>query len=1141
MLKFDPMLVSAASAAKISEICAQLDVLEEEEENEQDEGDSEVRPNTPEDDDAAKAVLALQAWLVKCNECCEAQQSNARVVVAKAQAELLRTESQLKKLRTAIGSQFERRISEAIALEASGPSVNELMARTRQSVRRVSHRPTNAKQAEATAKKDKRRVTVTIKKEKQEILRVNQAELAQKRKSIKKAKRAAATEQRRLKREARHEERKLLEGLRGVARLKKRLQLYTDAREARKVASLPLHERQAYLTEKEQLKKIRRTSRLLYNAFLRRQPARQTKPLFPEWVVYISYAICAGWSAWSIYFVLMFAFTIGHVEAQLWVGSLLSGLALTYAISDPLKVFFRMGLMPLIATGVLANSGFFSALSAEPLALGAAAVAAGASSVAGFMAKHQAEKKERRRLRHLSKKASKRLVPVAGPVDADLVQSPGVEPEVVEVVDLAGRVDPNDDESDSGSDQEIPRRKNSFTDLTRLGIRDSVFAEALSEAAPLREDMPKLVVKKGPPLRMLRPSATARRSNPSILSVQAPGPSLAEVAAVVPTRECVCHQLVLETQWAEHQTTRCVLRVVACRAGCGLSMQARGRDAHERSHCRLTMCVCGKMVLTPSLELHLQHECTASAVATTVDDQPMSVASPRDSLVPCRMPGCAAKLQASRREVHERYDCEFRLVACPRCTVERPAVEMDAHEASECQQRRQSQLTLCKCGKMVLTEALAAHECTSVLVSADVKPCEQSVKPAAIVTASLPLVACRLPGCAVRVPKESRETHERQDCAFRPMVCPRCSIERPAVDMDDHMATECAQRRQTQLVLCSCGKMVLRGAPHDCVVGGRPSGEQPQPQPLLVACRLAGCNARMRAAYREAHERHECVFRMTTCPHCGVERHATDMEAHLANECALQQAQMAVQRSMRAFAPSDVNGPRLDKHSIRGPGSPTKKKSVAASSAAVTVIDIADFGPGPGHDAATASRGVGHAASVMPSAVDTLDALPGSVPLSEEAQKLAKMREKVLARRGPRASDGYSAATSPSKRGQVKPQLPRGLADRRHSGATIASPLEVQTIDESSESSAISPIRQKMMAKHGGPPAAIATVVSSPREDEVAAAAAAASPSVFSSASVVPAARMRLTLEEELDVTEAADLEMKPAPPQNSKGPPRPR
>ncbi|KAG3037428.1 hypothetical protein PC119_g3630 [Phytophthora cactorum] len=1102
MLKFDPLLVSASSAAYIAGICDRLDVLEEEEEEEEDDTDENSRPQTREEDEETKAVLALQAWLVKCNESCAAQQTNARVIVAKAQAELERTETQLKKLRDAIGNEFDRRVSEAMALELNGPNANDLLVKTRQSVRRVSRRPSNVQKVEASVREDKRRITVTIKKDTQAVLKANQAQLAEKRKAIKKAKRAAATEQRRLKRERKHEQDKVLEGLRGIARLKKRLRLYVEAREERKIAALPLHERQAYLTEKEQLKKIRRTSRLLYNAFLRRQPAQQSKPLLPEWVVYFSYTICAVWSAWCVYFVLMFAFTIGQVEAQLWVTSLLSGLALTYVISDPLKLFFRMGLMPIIATGILSNSGFFSALSSEPMALGVAVVAAGAGGMAGYVAKHRAESRDRRNQRRLTKASSRKLVPVSTAEEENSAVEQAAQADAVVAL---GRVDANDSGDESEGDTE--RKKDSFTDLTRLSVRDSVFNEA-------PRDVPKLAVKKGPPVQMLR-SSEAVKAEPPIVT------DSVSVAPVAPTRECVCGMKVLETQWTEHETARCSLRIVTCRAGCGRSMLARGRDAHERSHCRLIMCECGKMVLTPSLELHRAHECTAVAS----DDRVLSprvVPADRDPVVPCRLPGCATSMRASRRLEHERHDCSFRLVLCRRCGVEKPAEEMDTHLSRECTQRRQSPLTLCACGKMVRRDSMESHEkneCSQREAASD-GPVQKVSSPPVLVT-------CRLPGCDARMVEGLRESHER-DCSFRLVTCPRCSTERSAADMEQHL-TSCAQRRQSQLSLCGCGKLVMKGAAHSCTTTGSDSSPT-QPQPLLVACRLSGCNARMRAALREAHERHECAFRMATCTRCGVERHAADMETHLADECALQRAQQSVQRSMSAFAPPSVVVPKLNKKSIRGPPSPNKKTTKPP--AISTVIDIEDEST---HKSG-GSPPRGSPARVSP----TASVLPGRVQSTEEALKVARVREKVLARREPptasRASRSRSVAVSPTSRSHVKPQLspPRG----RPVGS-LFSGQETSTVQGVTENLEISPLRRKMMAEHGGPPAPTARIVPSPREDEVAAAIAGGSPQEAPPTSTVePAPVTQFTLEEELV---AAETETKPPAPRSRKGSPKSR
>ncbi|KAL3659357.1 hypothetical protein V7S43_015628 [Phytophthora oleae] len=787
MLKFDPLLVSAASAASVAEICTRLDVLEEEEEEEEEVETAE--------DEEVKAVLALQAWLVKCNECCEAQESNARVVVAKAQAELQRTEKELRKLRIAIGNQFDRRVTEAVAMEMTGPNVNDLIAKSRQSVRRVSHRPSGAVKAEANARDDRRRITVTIKKETKGVLQANNKQLVEKRKAVKKAKRAAVTEQRQLKREAKHEQKKILEGLRGVTRLKKRLHLYLEAREERRVAALPLHLRQAYIKEKEQLKKIRRTSRLLYNAFLRRQPAHQAKPLFPEWVVYLSYTICAVWSSWCVYFVLMFAFTIGSVEAQLWVTSLLSGLALTYLLLDPMKLFFRMGLMPIIAAGILANSGFFSALSSEPIALGAAAVVVGASGMAGYIAKHHVERRERRHSRQLTKGSGNKLVLVAE--------------KSAEVVEIAG-MDPDDEDSDDQVD-----RVQALADHTRVGVRDSVYREPVTRTRTLGDEDLTLAVKNDPPIEILRPGVVLEP------------PSVTEGPPVGGDRVRTEQQ-----------------RTVTCRAGCGMSMQARGRDAHERSHCRLTMCECGKMILTSSLEFHRLHECSVDAEADD-DSRPFSprvIPAERGQVVRCRLPGCTESMRAGKREAHERHECTFRLVPCPRCGVEKRAAEMQTHISRGCgQQRRQPQLTLCACGKMVRTEAMDAHR----------KECSGRAR---AVSVGSPDARAPVTGCASDL---------------------------SAVEVETPIGEK---RRQSQLSLCSCGKLVMKGAAHSCAASEAVVCEL---QPLLVDCRLPGCSARVRAALREGHERHECSFRMTACKYCGVEKQAADMEAHVAVECEL--------------------------------------------------------------------------------------------------------------------------------------------------------------------------------------------------------------------------------------------------------------
>ncbi|RLN87700.1 hypothetical protein BBJ28_00013866 [Nothophytophthora sp. Chile5] len=630
LLQFDPLLVSTASITKISEICIRLDDLEEVEEHEHTESDDDVN-----------AVLALQAWLVKCNACCTALQSNPQLAVVRAKVELQRTEVQLKKLQPVIEAQFERRISEAMARNVASPKVRDLNAELQPSARR-----TTATAVSPAGKKDLRRITVALNKEKEVILCLNKAQLEEKRLAVKEAKVAAAIEQRRLKREAQHEQQQQLEGLSYVARLKKRLQLYLAAREAREVASLPLRERQTYLAEKEQLKKIRRTSRLLYNAVLRRQPTRQTQPLFPEWVVYVSYAICACWCAWSAYFVLMVAFTIGQEEAERWVASLFIGLTITYLVAEPLKIFFRLGFLPMIAASVVANASFFGL---ESVVLGVAVVAVGASGVSGFISRHQAKKKERQRSRHT----------VGGGQQGDT--------ERVESLRLPGP-------AAYASDHGLPRITDEFTDIRG----PSVYAPK----APSDEGANRNVTRttRGPTLQRLQTGPSSPKKQPVAVGWSGSErvlPAPQEIA----THICSCGQRLLEPDWAEHQTFQCPLRVVGCRvSGCELFMQARGREAHERSRCRLTMCVCSKMVLTSSLELHQLGECTAHNADPDSRDKP-SLPTPQAVFAATREPATADP-GSPRSQGHLRWPTAQ--AAIEAAQGPRPATEMGAHISNEC-------------------------------------------------------------------------------------------------------------------------------------------------------------------------------------------------------------------------------------------------------------------------------------------------------------------------------------------------------------------------------------------------------------------------------------------------------------------------
>ncbi|KAF1326041.1 Transmembrane protein, partial [Globisporangium splendens] len=203
MLKLNPLEISASSGAKITEI-------------------------------------SHESWVK--------QQSNAQLIVAKAklELELERTESQLKKLQYAIGAQFERRLSGAIA-RAEDAMLVTLRAPVRGSQAGVVvHLPTTAERKQASEQRISRssrkqqgpstaqlvpdsRLIVTIKQEKNALLKANQEKLKEKRAAMAAAQRKMHDEQRKLQQDAKRELQKLMDGLHGVAKMKKKLQLHLEA------------------------------------------------------------------------------------------------------------------------------------------------------------------------------------------------------------------------------------------------------------------------------------------------------------------------------------------------------------------------------------------------------------------------------------------------------------------------------------------------------------------------------------------------------------------------------------------------------------------------------------------------------------------------------------------------------------------------------------------------------------------------------------------------------------------------------------------------------------------------------------------------------------------------------------------------
>ncbi|KDO28431.1 hypothetical protein SPRG_06669 [Saprolegnia parasitica CBS 223.65] len=169
------------------------------------------------------------------------------------------------------------------------------------------------------------------------------------------------------------QEREILKHLHGLARYRKRLLLFLEASEARRLAALPLHERLRYEAEQAKVRSLTAPARALYNTILRQEASRLEAPVFPRWVHYVLYGMCAGVVAFAVYFVLLFSLLIGANVALHWVGSVVVGLVLTHLVTEPIGVLLRVGILPLLATVLLNSTGILEMLGAETVSWGAAA------------------------------------------------------------------------------------------------------------------------------------------------------------------------------------------------------------------------------------------------------------------------------------------------------------------------------------------------------------------------------------------------------------------------------------------------------------------------------------------------------------------------------------------------------------------------------------------------------------------------------------------------------------------------------------------------------------------------------------------------------------------------------------------------
>jgi hypothetical protein len=583
--------------------------------------------------------------------------------------------------------------------------------------------------------------------------------------------------------EAKKEMAKITQNLRGLRKLSRRYELYQEAKVAKLVASLPLHERQFYLAEEEKLKKLKVHTRYLYNQYLRRKIGTVSKPVFPEAVNYVLYAMCTGIDAFAAFFVLQFSFTVeGENTAELWIGSIFSGLIMSYIVSEPWNLFLKQAILPFVAATLLMHTGIFDLLS-NPAGLALGAVAAiGMAGVAKVQEKatkattaktqapdndqsHVNEDQTRAKVAtdaglqlqaltivqsemslHQTKDAT--AEGAAQPYSNAVLASPDtlrheIQRQAKQAYDekcrkLRGQdhdevdkdgghtkgdfvLQPCDDEDEhisppantadvANSRRAILGPSRSLIDPhNRLGSNHSTSSgdEGLfpPDYASTATGSHRLA---GPTLSSLkmvhrlndnrqvcegggREAATiavSSSTSSSSSTTTTTSSTMAEIknddddgkngkngkeathvcssssSSNLSEGVCVCGMRVPQRLRDHHNQAECDRRLVVCRAGCGLEMEARARAGHEISKCRLMLCTsCDKMILRHKLTIHQNTECKGRKTT-------------------CRL-GCGASLTMASLPSHELTICPYRSTTCGNCGFVCHAFELERHQKQE--------------------------------------------------------------------------------------------------------------------------------------------------------------------------------------------------------------------------------------------------------------------------------------------------------------------------------------------------------------------------------------------------------------------------------------------------------------------------
>ena len=246
-----------------------------------------------------------------------------------------------------------------------------------------------------------------------------------------------------------------------------------------------------------------------------------------------------------------------------------------------------------------------------------------------------------------------------------------------------------------------------------------------------------------------------------------------------------------------HVVSRCLMRMVPCRLGCGETVRAGDSQSHEGTDCaaRESPCSrCGEAVRPGKAATHEQQRCDRRMVACT-------------NL-------CGQRVEAGQLVHHIGTDCACRLLPCPRnCGAHVAAWRQSEHLASLCP-RRTVACQFDGCGAGVVAEQAPAHEVECPHRPVGCPHCGETVShhEAADHAALCDERPRQCPlGCGDSLPHGEVERHTALHCRHRLVACKRgCGAEVSFVRTSAHDADECPLRA----VDCplGCGDVLHAGA-----------------------------------------------------------------------------------------------------------------------------------------------------------------------------------------------------------------------------------------------------------------------------------------------------------------------------------------